>query len=104
MATTAGDEMAGTFMAKSRHTGGHAKPQQAQYFVVRHRDQWKIKAGYRTTGAYPSKAHALCAAVDFAEKDGMAGRPAQVLMQDENGHFRTAWIYGQDPYPLRLRA
>jgi hypothetical protein len=91
-------------MPQSRNAGLQSKPQQAQYFVIRHRGQWKIRAGYRTTAAYPSKTHAICAAIDFAEKDGMAGRPAQVLVQDDDGHFRTVWIYGRDPYPLKLRA
>jgi hypothetical protein len=104
MATSVRNETAGMFMPKPRYSGVHSKPQQAQYFVIRHRDQWKIKVGYRTTRAYPSKAHALGAAIEFAEKDGMAGRSAQVLVQDDDGHFRTAWIYGQDPYPLKLRA
>jgi hypothetical protein len=77
---------------------------QAQYFVLRQPDSWKIKAGYRTMGSFPTKSHALYAAIDLAQKDGMAGRDAEVLLQGEDRTFRTAWIYGRDPYPVRLRA
>lgn len=38
------------------------------------------------------------AAIDMAEKDGNAGRPAKVLSQ-EDGTPRTVWTYGRDPYP-----
>jgi hypothetical protein len=76
--------------------------QPAQYFVVRQKGEWKIRAGYRTTGLYPNKAEALAAAIEFAEKDGMAGRDAQVLVQTEGRHFRTAWVYGRDPYPIKI--
>ena len=72
----------------------------AHYFVVKHNGAWRIRAGYRTTGAYEDKAQALSAAVDYAEKDGMAGRDAQVFVQGEDRHFRAAWVYGRDPYPL----
>jgi hypothetical protein len=80
----------------------HSAPP-AQYFVLRQPDGWKIKAGYRTTGSFPTKSHALHAAIDLAQKDGMAGRDAQVLLQGEDRTFRTAWIYGRDPYPVLLR-
>jgi len=72
----------------------------AQYFVVKHHGEWKIKVGYRTTGPYADRRQAISAAIDFAEKDGMAGRDAQVLVQGEDRHFRMAWIYGRDPYPV----
>jgi hypothetical protein len=95
---------AGTVMPQSRYFGIHSKVPQAQYFVIQHKGEWRIRAGYRTTGSYPNKAQATCAAIDFAEKDGMAGRQAQVLVQDDDRHFRTAWVYGRDPYPVTQRA
>jgi hypothetical protein len=76
--------------------------QPAQYFVVKQKGEWKIRAGYRTTGFYANKGEALAAAIEFAEKDGMAGRDAEVLVQTEGQHFRTAWIYGRDPYPINI--
>ena len=91
-------------MPQSRFFGIHTRAPQAQYFVIHHKGEWRIRAGYRTTGSYPNKAQAMCAAIDFAEKDGMAGRQAQVLVQGDDRHFRTAWVYGRDPYPVRQRA
>ena len=91
-------------MPQSRYFGIHSKAPQAQYFVIRHKGEWRIRAGYRTTGSYPNRTQAMCAAIDFAEKDGMAGRQAQVLVQDDDRHFHTAWVYGRDPYPIRQHA
>jgi hypothetical protein len=91
-------------MPQSQHLGVNAKLPQAQYFVIKHKGEWRIRAGYRTIGSFPSKTHATCAAIDLAEKDGMAGRDAYVLVQGDDRHFRTAWIYGRDPYPVKMRA
>jgi hypothetical protein len=71
----------------------------AQYFVLNHQGEWKIKAGYRFIGPFGSRAHALCAAIDYAEKDGQAGRDAQVLVEGEDRIYRIKWTYGRDPYP-----
>ena len=90
-------------MPHSRYFGIKPRLEQAQYFVIRHKGEWRIRAGYRTTAPYASKAQAMCAAIDFAEKDGMAGREAEVLVQDDQRHFRTVWIYGRDPYPAAQR-
>jgi hypothetical protein len=72
---------------------------QAQYFVLNDNGQWKIKAGYRHTGPYDSKNAAMCAAINYAEKDGQTGRNAQVLVQGEDRTFRVEWTYARDPYP-----
>jgi len=76
----------------------------AQYFVTRRNGEWKIRAGYRYSGPYSTKREALQAAIDFAERDGQAGREAQVLVQGEDRLFRPAWTYGRDPYPIETRA
>jgi hypothetical protein len=72
---------------------------QAQYFVVRDGGHWRIKAGYRHTGSFDSKSQAMCAAIDYAEKDGQTGREAQVLVEGEDRRFSVEWTYGRDPYP-----
>ena len=72
----------------------------AQYFVTKRNGEWKIRAGYRYSGPYASQEEALQAAIDFAERDGQAGREAQVLVQGEDRLFHPAWTYGRDPYPL----
>jgi len=75
----------------------------AQYFVTNQKGEWKIRVGYRYTGCYASKRDAVRAAIDFAERDGQAGRDPQVLIQGEDRLFRAAWIYGRDPYPIEPR-
>jgi len=75
----------------------------AQYFVTKRNGEWKIRAGYRYSGPYSSKAEALQVAIDFAERDGQAGREAQVLVQGADRLFQPAWTYGRDPYPMEPR-
>jgi len=75
----------------------------AQYFVTHQKGEWKIRVGYRYTRPYASKREALRAAIDFAERDGRAGRDAQVLIQGAGRMFRAAWVYGRDPYPIEPR-
>lgn len=74
----------------------------AQYFVVNHEGEWKIKSGYRHSLAYPSKSDAIDAAIELAERDGQAGRDAEVLVQGEDRLFQTEWVYGRDPYPANF--
>lgn len=71
----------------------------AQYFVVLHEGQWKIKSNDKHFGPYANQAAAIKAAVDTAHKAGTQGFDAQVLVQGENHQFRTEWTYGNDPYP-----
>jgi hypothetical protein len=84
-------------------TGRNITMPRAQYFVTRRNGEWKVRAGYRYTGPYPTQGEALQAAIDFAERDGQAGREAQVLVQGEDRVFLPAWTYGRDPYPIEPR-
>jgi hypothetical protein len=84
-------------------SAGKIMMRRAQYFVTKRNGEWKIRAGYRYSGPYPSKGEALRVAIDFAERDGQAGREAQVLVQGEDRLFRPAWTYGRDPYPIETR-
>jgi len=70
-----------------------------RYVVVNVEGEWRIKqAGRHFKEAYASKAQALCAAIEFAEKDGDTGSPAEVLVRHEDDHFVTEWVYGEDPH------
>jgi hypothetical protein len=70
-----------------------------RYVVVRREEEWKIvRGGQRYSGSYPSKTQALCAAIEFAERDGHAGRHVEVLVRHEDGHFLTEWIFGRDAH------
>lgn len=71
----------------------------AQYFVVLHENQWKIKFDGKHYGPYDTQKAAIRAAVDAAHKAGQNGHDAQVLIQGQNNQFRTEWAYGNDPYP-----
>ena len=73
----------------------------AQYFVVLHSNEWKIKFDGQHYGPYTTQAHAIRAAVDAAHNAGQKGHDAQVLVQGTNNQFRTEWTYGNDPYPPR---
>ncbi len=71
----------------------------AQYFVVLHQGEWKIKFNGEYYGPYLTQGAAIKVAVDTAHKSGQKGHDAQVLVQGENNQFRTEWTYGNDPYP-----
>lgn len=71
----------------------------AQYFVVKHENQWKIKLNGIHHGPYSTQRDAIRIAVDAANDTGKKGGEAQVLVQGENNQFRTEWTYGNDPYP-----
>lgn len=73
----------------------------AQYFVVRHENQWKISFNGQHYGPYTTQADAMRAAVDAAHTSGRDGHDSQVLIQGVNNQFRAEWTYGNDPYPPR---
>jgi hypothetical protein len=73
----------------------------AQYFVVRHSGEWKIKLEGKHYGPYRTQADAIRAAVDAAHRAGQSGHDSQVLIQKMGNEFRAEWTYGHDPYPPR---
>lgn len=73
----------------------------AEYYVVLHNEQWKIKVNGQHHGPYQTQRAAIRAAVDAAHASGSKGLDAQVLVQGEDHKFRAEWTYGHDPYPPR---
>jgi hypothetical protein len=71
----------------------------AQYFVVLHQGEWKSSSVMNTSIHTKSQRRAIEAAVASANKAGLEGNDAQVLVQGENHQFRTEWTYGNDPSP-----
>jgi hypothetical protein len=68
----------------------------ARYVVLSQSGEWRIlHAGHLVTG-YPSKTDAMSAAIELAEKEGHAGREAEVLVRHEDGCFLTEWMFGHD--------
>jgi hypothetical protein len=52
---------------------------------------------------FPSKAQALCAAIELAEKDGKRGHAPEVLVRHEDDRFITEWVYGEDLHRTKRR-
>jgi hypothetical protein len=70
-----------------------------RYVVMRREREWKIvQAGHRHPGSYLSKRQAVCAAIEFAERDGRAGYHVEVLVRHEDGRFLPEWVSGKDPH------
>jgi hypothetical protein len=68
-----------------------------RYVVVSEESQWQIvRGGRRFPEIYPNKTQAVCSAIAFAERDGRAGRRAEVMVRHENGLFITEWVFGED--------
>ena len=69
----------------------------SRYVVVSEESRWRIvRGGRRFPKTYPSKTRAVYNAIAFAERDGLAGRRAEVMVRHEDGHFVTEWVYGED--------
>jgi hypothetical protein len=68
-----------------------------RYVVVSEESRWQIvRGGRRFPETYPSKSQAVCSAIAHAERDGQAGRRAEVMVRHENGLFITEWVFGED--------
>jgi hypothetical protein len=76
------------------------KLHKSRYVVINHDGAWEIKNAHRrVTATFPSKAQALCAAIELAEHDGVDGHAPEVLVRHEDDRFITEWAYGVDLHP-----
>jgi|SRR5689334_5841575 hypothetical protein len=84
--------------------GSVGKPMlNSRYVVVSEESRWQIvRGGRRFPETYPSKTQAVCSAIAFAERDGLAGRRAEVMVRHEDGHFITEWVYGEELHPDKV--
>ena len=72
----------------------------SRYVVMNQNGGWQIRNVYRhVTSIFPSKAQALCAAIELAEKDRERGHAPEVLVRHEDDRFITEWVYGDDLHP-----
>jgi hypothetical protein len=63
----------------------------SRYVVTNQNGGWRIRnAHHHVTATFPSKAQALCAAIELAEKDGECGHAPEVLVRHEDDRFITA--------------
>ena len=75
----------------------------SRYVVMNQDGGWQIRNAYRhVTSIFPSKAQALCAAIELAEKDGEHGHAPEVLVRHEDDRFITEWVYGDAEVPSRF--
>jgi hypothetical protein len=66
-----------------------------RYVVVSEESRWQIvHGGRRFPETYPSKRQAVRSAIALAERDGLAGRRAEVMVRHENGLFITERVFG----------
>lgn len=72
------------------------------YRVERGEDVWFIQFDGDGYGPYNSEREALLFAIDAANKLFENGKDTEVMISDEAGNWRVAWVSGQDPYPPRL--
>ncbi len=70
------------------------------YYVLSAVKGWDVKLDEKRWN-YASQALAINAAVAAAKATWSRGTPAQVLVQGQDGKWRTEWTYGQDPFPPR---
>jgi hypothetical protein len=83
-----------------KHIGSEEDVRKSRYIVLNHHGVWQIKnAGSCVTATFPSKAQALCAAIELAEQEGVRGHSPEVLVRHEDNRFITEWVYGLDLHP-----
>ena len=67
----------------------------SRYVVSGQGSLWHVrKANCRLSEAFLSKAQALCAAIELAEKDGARGEAPEMLVRHEDDRYITEWVYG----------
>jgi len=72
----------------------------SSYYVVYDGD-WKIQCDGENSEPYERKSDAFRAAVALAHLDERNGRPAHVIVQNDD-EFRPAWDSRSDSYPPPL--
>lgn len=70
-----------------------------RYFISRRQDVWAVRHGDKVCCAFSSQADAILAAIETAQDFGDQFHGAEVLVQDEDGEYRTIWTYGEDADP-----
>ncbi|HEV7292839.1 hypothetical protein [Devosia sp. RR2S18] len=61
------------------------------YIVARHEGQWKVSFHGTDQGPFPSKDEAVEVAITDAQTLHERGLDVEVLVQDIDSSFRTAW-------------
>lgn len=64
-----------------------------KYMVSPVGDRWKVVANGQTVARRPTQQSAITQAKRLARAD----KPAEVVVQGEDGEIRDKWSYGEDP-------
>jgi Uncharacterized protein conserved in bacteria (DUF2188) len=73
--------------------------QHLRYVVLSQDESWNVIRGHRRLSqSYASKTQAMCAAIEFAERDSASGRRTEVVVRHEDGRFMTEWMFGRDTH------
>jgi len=69
-------------------------------YVLSHGQQWKVQCEHCNSEITNTQDEAIKLAKRHVSELS-AGTLSQILIQRDNGQFRTEWTYGQDPFPPR---
>lgn len=69
-------------------------------YVVSHGFLWQVKCDHCNSEVVNTQTEAIKKAKQHVEGLGQ-GTLSQILVQRDNGQFRTEWTYGLDPFPPR---
>jgi len=69
-------------------------------YVLSHGAQWKVKCDHCGEQVTATQAEAIRIAKRHVSESG-SGTLSQILVQGNEGRWRTEWTYGQDPFPPR---
>lgn len=70
-----------------------------RYAVIREGAKWRVNLNGTNYGYYDDADAATQVAIETAQKAGLDGHTAQVLLETQPMQFRTVWTYGTDPAP-----
>jgi hypothetical protein len=69
-------------------------------YVLSHGNQWKVQCDHCKSAVVDTQSKAIMMARKHVGSLPQ-GTLSQILVQRDDGRFRTEWTYGQDPFPPR---
>lgn len=69
-------------------------------YVLSHGTRWKVQCDHCSSEIKNTQVEAIKIAKQHVASL-TAGVLSQILIQRDNGQFRTEWTYGEDPFPPR---
>lgn len=69
-------------------------------YVTSYGEQWKVQCEHCNSQITDTQAEAIGIAKRHVASQ-VTGTLSQILVQRDNGEWRTEWTYGNDPFPPR---